>query len=190
MGRVFSAAGSISCLKIYLTASKGTNLAQILVLSCSPPTPLPGTKNPATRSSNPPQSIKCQGLSLIRGSKNACAHDLYLAEPSEERRHDVPWAAHPKAESTFWLLGELVPRSAGAGWTGQFLAAGMASFGTAEPLLLWKLQDAAPKGEMGEAAAMQNSLQRAYMFLPAPCHSPKHFGNTWLLHIKVRFWKY
>lgn len=159
MGRVFSAAGSISCLKIYLAASKGTNLAQILVLSCSPPAPLPGSKNPATRSSNPPQSINCQGLSLIRGSKNACAHDLCLVEPSGEIRHDVPWAGHPKAQSRFWLLGEPVPRSAGAGWTGPFLSAGMASLGTAESLLPWQLQAAVPKGEMGEAAAIQNSLQ-------------------------------
>lgn len=173
--------GSISCLKIYLTASKGTNLAQILVLSCSPPAPLPGSKNPATRSSNPPQSIKCQGLSLIRGSKNACAHDLCLAEPSGERRHDAPWA-----QSRLWLLGEPVPSSAGAGWTGPFLSAGTASLGTAESLF----GAAAPKGEMGEAAARQNSLQWACMFLAAACHSPKHFGNIWLLHIKVRFWKY
>lgn len=64
----------------------------------------------------------------------------------------------------------------------------MASFGMA--LLPWQLQAAAPKGEMGEAAAMLNSLQRACTILAAPGHSHKHFGNTWLLHIKVRFWKY
>lgn len=41
-GSVSSAAGSFSCLKTYLTASKSTNLAQGLVFPYSPSAPLLG----------------------------------------------------------------------------------------------------------------------------------------------------
>lgn len=136
MGRVFSAAGSISCLKTYLTASKSTNLAQILVLSCSPPASLPDNKYPATRSSNPPQSFKCQGLSLIRGSKNDSVMlypwPLFSWTKRGETMGGTPWE---RLKASTGCRASLLPGLAGAGGTRQFLAACMASSCMAEPLL-------------------------------------------------------
>lgn len=108
---VFSAARNISCLKTYLTASKTTNLAQILVLPCSPPADhqillelqVPGQHETL---------VLNQGLKKQRYAVPMTFTQLNQVERGGTMCHgqDNPG----KAESKFWLLHEPAPGS-GAG---------------------------------------------------------------------------
>lgn len=152
---VFSAARSISCLKTYLTASKTTNLAQILVLPCSPPADhqillelqVPGQHETL---------ILNQGLKKRqRYAVPMTFTQLNHVERGETMCHGQD--SQGKAESEFCLLHKPAPGS-GAGRTGRFLAARMA-----EPSLPRRLASCCSSGVKQEKLQPCKQLPAASM---------------------------